>query len=106
MNLLDRHFGKPLALALWHAQNDVYQDSIRRPYLLVGTHFQRLRTTAQDTPKYLLGRLSRSERYWSKRADPSDSSNVSDMPAIDDYVRFLNAEIEGLRRHFYATEKP
>jgi hypothetical protein len=106
MKLLDRHFGKPLALALWHAQNDVYQDSIRRPYLLVGTHFQRLKTTAQDTPKYLLGRLSRSERYWSKRADRSDSSNVSDMSAIDDYVRFLNDEIEGLRVHFYAAMKP
>lgn len=106
MKLLDRHVGKPLAVALWRAQNDVYQDSIRRPYLLVGTHFQRLRTTEEDTPKYLLGRLSRSEQYWSMRADRPDGSDGSDVRTIDDYVRFLNGEIEGLRRHFYDAGKP
>lgn len=106
MNILDRNFGKPLALALWHAQNAVYQDSIRRPYLLVGTHFQRLRTTVQNTPKYLLERLSQSKRYWSMRADRSDPSGASDMLTIDDYVRFLNAEIEGLQQRFYATRPP
>lgn len=108
MNLLDRHFGKPLALALWHAQNEVYKDSIRRPYLLVGTHFQRLRTEAQDTPKYLLERLSRAERYWSKRADRSSQaagSDASDVLTIADYVRFLKNELEGLRRHFYPARK-
>ena len=101
-NLLGRYFGKPLALALWHVQNDVYQDSIRRPYLLVGTHFQRLRTTRQDTPKYLLGRLSQSHRHWAKRAAQFDSSDGSDGLILNDYVRFLNIEIEGLRRHFYS----
>jgi hypothetical protein len=104
VNLLDRHFGKPLALALWHAQNDVYQDSIRRPYLLVGTHFQRLRTTVQqDIPKYLLRRLALSEQYWLKRSDRSDPLDVSDVLTVGDYVRFLNGEIEGLHRYFQKT---
>jgi|GEM_PF-1374296 hypothetical protein len=105
MNILDRHFGKSLALALWHAQNAVYQDSIRRPYLLVGTHFQRLRTKVQDKPKYLLERLSLSEQYWSKRAGRTEPSDVSNTLTFDDYVRFLNGEIEGLRRHFYGADK-
>lgn len=105
MKILDRHYGKPLALALWHAQNDVYQDSIRRPYLLVGTHFQRLRTTVCDTPKYLLRRLSLSERYWAKRVEQSNHFDDSDILTIKDYVRYLSGEIEGLHRHF-CGEKP
>src|SRR5450759_345113 len=100
--LLDRHFGKPLAIALWHAQNEVYQDSVRRPYLLVGTHFQRLRTKTQDTPKYLLERLSKAERHWSTRVAQSNQSNDSATSTINDYIRFLNSEIDGLRRHFYS----
>ena len=107
VNILDRHFGKPLALALWHAQNDVYQDSIRRPYLLVGTHFQRLRTTEQNVPEYLLRRLSLSKKYWSKQADQYAPSDGSDMQrTFDNNVTFLNGEIEGLRNHFYKVRKP
>jgi hypothetical protein len=45
--LLDRHFGKPLAVALWQTQREVYKDSMRSPYVLVGPHFQRLRTSGE-----------------------------------------------------------
>ena len=64
--LLESYFGKPLAVALWRAQNDVYGKSVRRPYVLVGTHFQRLRTTRVDAPRYLVERLKQS--YDAKKA--------------------------------------
>ena len=97
-SLFDRNFGKPLAVALWQAQNSLYGDSVRRPYLLLGTHFQRLRTTAEKTPKYLFERLSRSKQFWSKRIKQSDVS-APYAATIRDQVRFLDHEIEGLRRY-------
>src|SRR5207302_8768588 len=65
--LLNRHFGKPLGLALWHAQNEIFGDSIRRPYALVGAHFQSLRTTRVDAPALILSRLERSLRNWLRK---------------------------------------
>ena len=37
--LLDKHFDKPLAVALWAAQRDVYGANIRRPYVTTGVFF-------------------------------------------------------------------
>lgn len=98
VKILDRYFGKPLALAVWHAQNAVYRDSIRRPYLMVGTHFQRLRTTRQDTANYLLSRLSVAKQHWANRAQSSQSSDL--IETAEDYVRFLKQEIDALFDHF------
>lgn len=92
VKILDRYFDKPLALAVWHSQNAVYGDSIRRPYLMVGTHFQRLRTTKQDSVNYLLSHLSAAEHHWSLQARSSGSSDMSDT--AEDYVRFLRQEIQ------------
>ena len=33
VKLLDKHFGKPLAAALWSAQREVYGNAARRPYI-------------------------------------------------------------------------
>lgn len=57
VRLTGKYFGKPLAVALWRAQNDVYGDSIKRPYVLVGHHFQRLRTAKGDKPKIIFERM-------------------------------------------------
>jgi hypothetical protein len=43
VKLFDKHFGKPLAGALWSAQREIYRDSIRRPYIVTGVYPQRLR---------------------------------------------------------------
>lgn len=98
--LLDRHFGKPLAIALWHAQNEVYERSVRRPYVLVGTHAQRLRTTATDAPMLILGRLRIALQHWTKRQKEIDPNDESKMRTINDYVRFLRNEIEGLHKRW------
>lgn len=54
--ILDKAFDRPLSVALWHAQNTVYGESVRRPYVLSGPHFQKLHTTTGSKVPYL-GRL-------------------------------------------------
>jgi hypothetical protein len=36
VRMLDKHWHKPLAAALWAAQRDVYGTNIRRPYVVTG----------------------------------------------------------------------
>lgn len=99
--LLGKHFGKPLSVALWHAQNAVYQGSIRRPYVLVGPHFQKIRGTAQqDVPAYLRARLLRSKKHWTERANSADLEGESTQETVNDYLRFLNFELDGLSAHY------
>lgn len=47
--LFGKYFGKPLSVALWRAHNDLFGDSVRRPYVMVGCHFQTLRTTRSNS---------------------------------------------------------
>jgi hypothetical protein len=91
--LLGRHFGKPLAQALWHVQNEVYGKSVRRPYILVGIGSQRLRTTAIDAPAYVIGRMRMAYRYWHKRANALPDGDKN-RRAIQDYAQFLEGEID------------
>lgn len=102
IRLLDRHFGKPLAVALWHAQNDIYQDSVRRPYVLVGPHFQRFRTTIQDAPVVILNKLQRAYRAWERRLKDVDPSDEQKYRSHKDYMRFLNKMIEGIHKRWIA----
>lgn len=98
--LLDRHFGRSLALALWHSQNEVYGDRARRPYVLVGPHFQRLRTTALDAPMFILGRLRRAYGDWARQLQNADPSDDSKVRSIKDYMKYLKAEIEGIHERW------
>ena len=97
--LLDRHFGKPLAVALWRAQNEVYGNGdVRRPYILVGVHSQRLRTTVADVPTLIYNRLRRSLRMWTKRLEETDKNDDSKVRSLADTVRFLQSETDRFRQ--------
>jgi hypothetical protein len=98
--LLDRHFGKPLARALWHVQNDVYGTEVRRPYILVGVPSQRLRTTATDAPMLILGKLRRALHHWTKRLRETNPDDDIKTRTMTDYVRFLKTEIEHLHKRW------
>lgn len=94
--LMTKHVGKPIALALWHVQREVYGDSPRRPYAVMGVYFQSLRTATGKTPSMVATRLRRAHAHWSSRlADPNLTGNA--RFTISDYVAYLEAEIESLR---------
>ena len=94
--ITDKHFGKPLAVALWHAQNDVYGDGVRRPYVMVGVHYQRLAATYEDPWVYLRKRLSKSLNYWQGRLVSVVETDGDKALTVKDYVDFLSGELSGL----------
>lgn len=97
--ILGRHFGKPLAVALWQAQNDVYQGT-RQPYLLVGPHFQKLRRSTIDAPNYLLARIGKATRALEKRMTDTAPLTDSQRRTLSGHLEYLNFEKTGLLAKF------
>ena len=61
IKLLERHYDKPIAHALWASQREVYDDDIRRPYVVTGIYPQSLRVKRHEIRR-MLNRLERGLR--------------------------------------------
>lgn len=94
MGVLDKYFGRPLAHALWSTQKEVSGDGVRRPYVMVGVHFQRLRSTLAPPHKHILEHLTKSHRYWVTRLNNTPAENNNSRIDLADRVDFLHHCIE------------
>ena len=94
--LLETYFGKPLAVALWRAQNDIYGETVRRPYILVGTHFQRLRTTQTDAPRYIVKRLRQSYDAKKHELESTSATHEAKIQGVGEELEYLEDEIQGI----------
>ncbi len=90
---LDKHFGKFLPHALWAAQNAVYGQSTRRPYVVTGVYTQRLRVTSQDMQKILVESLTDGLRHWSSRAAEKRPDSETVAKRIQAAVRYYKEEL-------------
>lgn len=92
--VMDRHWGKPLAVALWAAQRDVYEGSSRRPYVLSGVFPQRLRVELLDYPERIRNHLARSlAGYREMRAGLSEGDSKR-IEAVQDVIRIYERELQ------------
>jgi hypothetical protein len=94
--LFTKYFDRPLALALWHAQNSVYGASARRPYIYSGPHFQRIRTTSENKVEYLGRFLMRLHNEYLARLR-SGSIPEKFLKSWRGHIQFLEYEIDALR---------
>jgi hypothetical protein len=94
--LFKRYFGRPLSVALWHAQNKVYGSSSRRPYILSGTHFQRLRTIPDDKIDHLGVQLVQLHNQYLGLLQRGHVPSYL-VPAWQEKINFLKMEINVLR---------
>lgn len=98
--LLGEHFGEPLARALWKTQREVYGEG-RRPYMMVGPHFQRLRPSRVDSARYLLRRLEESRQRVQQSLEELGAipGEVTDqMRSLHRRLQYLEFELGGMRR--------
>lgn len=97
VRILDKHWGKPLPIAVWAAQRDVYQTDARRPYVVSGVFPQRLRVKAIDYPQRIYRRLLRGLAIWSARLKSLDlGADEKKRKAITEVVAVYRREA----RHF------
>jgi hypothetical protein len=95
--VLDAHWDKPLAVALWSAQRDVYESGQRRPYVVAGVFPQRLRVEPLDYPERLRRRLGNSLDRWKQMLagiDAGDTSNAKRINAVRDIIKIYEREFD------------
>jgi hypothetical protein len=93
--VLDEHWGKPLATAVWSAQRDVYGSDLRRPYVAAGVFPQYLRTDPIDyreqIQRQLAGALAGYKQMLASFQQSGDSKRVNQLKKI---IHFYETEYE------------
>jgi hypothetical protein len=97
IKLLDKHFGKPLATALWLAQRETYNDGLRRPYVVTGVHPQRLRIQRHDVIKRIGSRLSRTLAAWKSDLARVDRNDAPRVKMIEEIIAYYEKQITHFR---------
>jgi hypothetical protein len=100
--ILDAHWGKPLAAALWAAQRDVYESSQRRPYVVSGVYPQRLRIELLDYPERIRKRLDRSLASWKAMLAGLSRGDAKRVEAVEEIIHVYEREL----RHFDELRDP
>ncbi|MCD9824045.1 hypothetical protein [Bradyrhizobium japonicum] len=92
--ILDAHWGKPLAIALWAAQRDVYERSQRRPYVVSGVYPQRLRVERLDYPPRIRKRLGGNLAGWKDMLAGLSKSDAKRIEAVEEIIRMHERELQ------------
>jgi hypothetical protein len=105
--LLDKYFGKPLAHAIWAAQNATYGiSSNRRPYVVTGVYPQRLRVTQEDAPRRILQELVKAARAWKSRLVPGVNGIERPEKRVSEIVAYYDSEIPAFHRRWFEKGRP
>ena len=97
--VLDEHWNKPLPIALWSAQRDVYTSDLRRPYVIAGVFPQRLRVEPLDYPQRIKRRLEQSLAGWKVMLAGIDLGDAKRVAAVRDIIKIYEREFD----HFTNT---
>ena len=88
--------GMELATALARSQASVYGDSRRRPYVMVGCHFQRIRkNTREDSLTFVKRELQTSRDHWRNQLE-NPSLTIHEASTFRSIVDFLESELRAL----------
>ena len=102
--LMTKHAGKPIALALWNVQREIYGDTPRRPYAAMGVYFQSLRTATSIAPVLIAQQLQRALGHWKSRQHDA-TMTANNRLTVDDYVNYLEAELAQVTQRWLRPAK-
>lgn len=94
VKVLDEHWNKPLAVALWSAQREVYESSLRRPYVVSGVFPQRLRIEPIDYPERIRKRVAGSLEDWRERLASINPDDTKQIAAIEEIIKIYERELD------------
>ena len=95
--LFDRHIGKDLPHALWLAQRDVYGQSARRPYVIVGLPYISIRPNISDASRFLDEKYVDGIAHWEDRAKNSPYEEIRNN--AERFVAFLKDDLSLFRQN-------
>jgi hypothetical protein len=97
IKLLERHYDKPIAHALWASQREVYDGVLRRPYVVTGIYPQTLRVKRHELER-TISRLDRSLRTHMRELARTPTENRERRKAIEEAVAYYETQVA----HFHA----
>jgi len=100
VKLLGEHFWKPLPEALWLAQRQVYEDDVRRPYVMTGVYPQRLRVVRHNVLHHISTRLSRSLEQCRSDLHSVDPNDERRKKAITEVIRYYEREVTAFQQRW------
>jgi hypothetical protein len=92
--LLDDHWGKPLAVALWSAQRDVYGSNLRRPYVVAGVFPQTLHVDVYDYPGRIRRKIGETLAGYKGMLAKVEAGDVERIEAIKSIIKIHESEYE------------
>lgn len=99
--LFGRYYAKDLTLSVWRAQNDVYREQVRRPFVFCGCHFQRLLThEARGTRNltFVIAEVAAAIADWrGDYARLTAAQKLSEAKTVRGFVEFLASELTTFR---------
>jgi hypothetical protein len=98
-----KYFGRPLAVALWRAQNDVAGQGVRRPYVMVGCHFQAFRVAGGDNGAYIAAQLQSALEDWNRRLSEPAMFTENARRTTEGVVKYLEEQIAAVREQLNAA---
>jgi hypothetical protein len=99
--LLAKFFGKALPHALWAAQNAVYGDGARRPFVITGVYPQRLRVTRENVPKKITRQFAAALKAWKSHLANTESVGDADLAKrIGVNVAYYERELDAIRKRW------
>ena len=96
--LFGKYMDRALSVALWCAQNDVGGDGVRRPYVMVGCHFQGIRPSEGDHVRYVLESLNMALNDWKRKLATEEGLSGHAKRTVEHTVKNLEAEIRFFER--------
>ena len=96
--LLENHWGKPLPIALWAAQRDVYGAGLRRPYVVTGVFPQRLHIDRYDYPVRILKKVGDTLAGYKEMLAGVDPEDLDRLKAIKEIVKIHQDEWDHFSR--------
>jgi hypothetical protein len=98
--LLGKHLGKPLPVALWAAQRDVYGSGGRTPYVVMGVFPQRLRVSRIDAPRYIMKRLASGAEASRRMLANVQANDKTQRRAIQSQLHYYESELRGYQERW------
>jgi len=106
MATIEKQFEKQLPHALWSAQNAVYKNGPRRPYVVTGVFSQYFRFGSRNAPTRILAEMIEAMQSWERRLPKLEAEGASEsiLKRTRSIVDYYRAEIAAFRKRWFRED--
>lgn len=106
MATIESQFEKELPHAVWSAQNAIYRNNPRRPYVVSGVYSQRFRFGSEKAPIRILAELTEARADWERNLSQGKKEGVAEwtLKRTASFIDYYNAEIAAFKKRWFSKK--